>query len=126
MKKITSILLVLSMLFGFVLIVGAQESSPVINYGDAEPGDLLYTLDFNGDSAFNPAGIDYSYQSSGVAWGANFDDNFEVSVSDDGTAMTVRGKYWGEDETINFWGGDIDGMPTNAHTNYTMIYKNKK
>ena len=117
MKKIIAVLLTVAMLASALVMVGAN-ASPVADYATAEPGDLLYTVNFNGDSAFSPAAI--------VAGGsANFDDNFDAIVSADGSSVTLKGKATGTTETVNYWGGIINGLAADANTHYTMIYKAK-
>ena len=111
MKKIVILLLAITMLLTLVLTVSATGSG-LTPYDSAETGDLLYKVNFNGETGvFDP-------QPRG-----NFTENFDVIVGDDGNSLTIRGTADGEDETVNFYGGVINGLDATSTTSYAMIYK---
>ncbi|MBQ9113127.1 MAG: hypothetical protein IJY08_06060 [Clostridia bacterium] len=108
MKKLLVALLALTMLLGSAFVVSAADASPVKDYATANDGDLLYTVNFKGDSAFTPA----------VIHGTEMD----YVVSEDGSSVTIKGNG-GADSKANFWGGKITGLDYSASTIYTMTYK---
>ena len=55
MKKLIVTLMALAVLFS--LAVPAMTASPVKDYATANDGDLLYTVNFNGDEAFAPSTV---------------------------------------------------------------------
>ena len=113
MKKLIAVLLTAAMLFSLVIIIGA-EASPVESYASADAGDLLYTVNFNGDDAFSPAPV------------GNAANNHVYTVGDDGASLTITANTeTGADKQLNYWGGIIDGLRADVNTHYTMVYKVK-
>ena len=76
MKKLLVTLIALMLVIGTTFAVSATTASPVKSYDSAAMGDLLYTVNFNGDSAFQPARL-----------GDN--DNMNYTVSPDGSTLTI-------------------------------------
>ena len=112
MKKILIAILIATMLFAAIIPLSAATASPVKDYATAQNGELLYTVNFKGDSVFTPTAL------------GNAADRFDYIASDDGSELTVKGK---ESSTMassqNFWGGTITGLTATTQTQYTMVYK---
>ena len=112
MKKLIIALLALAVLFS--LAAPAMAASPVKDYASAKDGDLLYTVNFNGDEALTPG---YAAKSS----------VFDITPSADGTTLEVKGNIFNDDGTRKsagtIWGGKIAGLTANATTKYTMTYQ---
>jgi cell division septation protein DedD len=108
MKKLLVALLALIMIIGCVPTAFAADASPVKDYATAKDGDLLYTVNFKGDSAFTPA----------VIYGTHMD----FVVSEDGSAVTIKGNGT-DDQKMSFWGGKIAGLDFDETKIYTMTYK---
>lgn len=108
MKKVLVALTALILVIGTALGVSAAAESPVKDYASAKDGDVLYTVNFKGDSAFKPKVL-----------GDN--ENLTYTASADGSALTVKGKE--TDKTRNYWGGKIEGLTVSKDTVYTMVYK---
>lgn len=113
MKKIITFVLAVTMLLSSVICISAADASPVKAYADAASGDLLYTVDFRGDSVFEPAPI------------SDAATHFDFTPSTDGKSITIKGKETGTDKTSCFWGGTINGLVANKDTYYSMVYKVK-
>ena len=111
MKKILIALLVATMVFAAIIPLSAATASPVKDYATAQNGELLYTVNFKGDSVFTPAAL------------GNAGDRFEYTASEDGNELTVKGKSGGPTSSQNFWGGTITGLAATTQTQYTMVYK---
>ncbi|MBE6975977.1 MAG: hypothetical protein E7439_02120 [Ruminococcaceae bacterium] len=112
MKKLIIALMALAVLFS--LAVPAMAASPVKDYASAKDGDLLYTVNFNGDEALTPG---YAAKSS----------VFDITPSADGTTLEVKGNVFNEDGSKKsagtIWGGTIAGLTADANTKYTMTYQ---
>ncbi|MBE6597414.1 MAG: hypothetical protein E7641_07070 [Ruminococcaceae bacterium] len=111
MKKIITLLLAVIMIAGSVLCISATDASPVKAYADANDRDLLYTVDFRGDSAFAPIAVGQAT------------DYFDYTVSEDGSSLTVKVKPDLETVKPSYWGGTVTGLVANAETSYAMVYK---
>ena len=111
MKKLLIAILVATMLFAAIIPLSAAEASPVKDYATAQNGELLYTVNFKGDSVFTPTAL------------GNAGDRFEYTPSEDGSELTVKGKAGGPTSSQNFWGGTITGLVATTQTQYTMVYK---
>lgn len=120
MKKLILTLLALAVLLS--LAVPAMAASPVKSYKDAKDGELLYTVNFNGDEAFTPEKISNSCK------------YFDILPSTDGSSVEFKGNKWhdaeegkwsgGEPmEAGSIWAGKIAGLDADATTYYTMTYK---
>ena len=117
MKKILSILMTIALLaatFTMLLPVSAAGTSPVKAYDTANYGELLYTVNFQGDAAFAPQKRATQAQNTG--------DNMNYSISSDGKALTVVGKAPGTD-LDSYWGAKIEGLTLGAKAMYTMKYQ---
>ena len=119
MKKLIVSLLALAVLF--TLAVPAMAANPVKDYASAADGDLLYTLNFNGDEAFTPATV------TGFKY-------FDITPSTDGSAIEFKGNGFYDVDGSNYvagdgkiqgsiWGGKITGLEADATTKYTMTYQ---
>ena len=112
MKKLMISLLALAVLFS--LAVPAMAASPVKDYATAADGDLLYTVNFNGDEALT---LGYAAKSS----------VFDITPTADGTTLEVKGNAFNDDGTRKsagtIWGGTIAGLTADATTKYTMTYQ---
>lgn len=125
MKKFAAILaaiMILAMLCGTIVPVSATEETPedeVVEidsslYDAANDGDLLYTLNFNGDDVWQPGNL----VRTAVAT-VDPDNPHKVTV------------YTTNDETRNHWGGAIKGLPLAGadpdggedYYAYTITYK---
>ena len=125
MKKIVAILaaiMILAMLCGTIVPVSATEETPedeVVEidssmYDAADEGDLLYTLNFNGDDVWQPGNL----VRTAVAT-VDPDNPHKVTV------------YTTNDATRNHWGGAIKGLPlagadpdgNEDYYAYTITYK---
>ena len=121
MKKLIVSLLALVVLL--TLAVPTLAASPVKDYATAADGDLLYTLNFNGDDAFTPATV------TGFKY-------FDITPSADGSAIEFKGNAWYDADHPDgnykagdgknqgsIWGGKIAGLEADATTKYTMTYQ---
>ncbi len=116
MKKLLIAVLVASLVFAAIIPLSA-ESDGVEDYATAANGELLYTVDFSGeDGAFSPA------------LASNAEGGYNFTVTDEGYTLTIEGipgtgNANGGKARPGFWGGSIIGLPANANTSYTMMYK---
>ena len=119
MKKLILTLLALAVLLS--LTIPAMAASPVKSYADAKDGDLLYTVNFNGDEAFNPA----------IVGGFKY---FDITPSADGSSIEFKGNGFYDVDGSNYvvgdgknqgsiWGAPITGLTADATTKYTMTYQ---
>ena len=112
MKKLIIALLALAVLFS--LAAPAMAASPAKDYASAKDGDLLYTVNFNGDEAFTPGNI---------VNGSIF--NFTPTA--DGTGVEIKGASFKDDGTTKdqgtIWGGKIPSLAADATTVYTMTFQ---
>lgn len=112
MKRLIISLLALAVLFS--LAVPSLAASPVKDYATANDGDLLYTVNFNGDEAFTPGKI----VNGGI---------FNFTPVENGTGIEIKGAGFKEDGTTKdqgtIWGGKIPSLAANATTVYTMTFK---
>ncbi|MBP3478972.1 MAG: hypothetical protein J6K03_05755, partial [Oscillospiraceae bacterium] len=119
MKKLIITLMALAVLFS--LAVPAMAASPVKDYATAQDGDLLYTVNFNGDEAFT--GV--------VSAGFKYHD---ITPLSNGAELEIKGNKWHDYEegkwaggepmnTGNIYAGAINGLAANATTKYTMTYQ---
>jgi hypothetical protein len=119
MKKLIVSLLALAVLF--TLAVPAMAASPVKDYASAKDGDLLYTVNFNGDEAFTPKTV------TGFKY-------FDITPSTDGSAIEFKGNSFYDVDGSNYvagdgknqgsiWGAAITGLTADATTKYTMTYQ---
>ncbi|MBR2479068.1 MAG: hypothetical protein IKB47_01525 [Clostridia bacterium] len=126
MKKFAAILaaiMILAMLCGTIVPVAATEETPdedVVEeidssmYDAAAEGDLLYTLNFNGDEIWQPDNIVRT-----AVVNVDPDNPHKVTV------------YTTNDSTRNHWGGSIKGLPlagadpdgNEDYYAYTITYK---
>ena len=83
----------------------------VKDYDSAALGDVLYTFNFNGDEAFTPAKLNASA------------DEMEYIVSDDGKTVTIKAKEGAKDQSINLWGGEVEGLVASLDRTYSFRYK---
>ena len=89
------------------------EAALVKDPATAADGDVLYSVNFKGDDAFAPAEL------------AASNGNMDYIVSDDGKALTIKGKEGGTNKTVNLWGAEIAGLPATLTDVYTLRYKVK-
>ena len=113
MKKIIVAILLAAMLITAILPVSAAETALVKDYKTASDGDLLYTVDFRGDAAFEPKGVQKTTT------------HFVFTPSEDGKALTITGAEGAPDATAGYWGGIVEGLEADTKTVYTMVYKVK-
>ena len=104
----------ISMLLAFTLLFSMLAAFTVVAETDNSAPALVYTVDFRGtDGIFAPAPV-------GAAG-----DSYTFTPSADGTALTIKGKDDGANETLNFWGGTFKDLTANTKTLYTMVYQVK-
>ena len=112
MKRLIISLLALALLLS--LAVPSLAASPVKDYATANDGDLLYTVNFNGDEALTPG---YAAKSS----------VFDITPSADGTTLEITGNAFNADGSKKsagtIWGGKITGLTADSTTKYTMTYQ---
>ena len=94
------------------IMLGEDPKMAAKNYATANPGDLLYAVNFAGDGSFSPAPLTDLFTA-----------NFSATASQDGSAVTIAAKAGATDQTLSFWGAPIKGLAANADTHYTMVYK---
>ena len=85
------------------------------SYDEAEAGELLYTVNFNGDTAFVP----------GSAGGANDKGHMTYTVIDNGAGVEIKAKDTAKDSEASLWGGIIKDLEATDKTIYSMVYKAK-
>jgi len=105
MKKalsfLVSFIMLLSIFSTFTMVSAEEENA----YDSAENGDVLYTVNFNGDpGVFEPK----------AATGAP-----DAYVKDGGASMQLIAM---ENKTPTQWGGEIQTLPLNENTQYTIYY----
>ena len=114
MKRIVAIVMTVLMLLAVLApVASAATASPVKSYDEAEPGELLYTVNFNGDSAFQPARLDLDA------------GQMDYTVVENGAGIRITPKSGTQNQTQNFWGGLIKDLEANENTIYSMVYKAK-
>ncbi len=112
MKKFKILALVMTcaiLLSSFAIIPVSAETS--ISPADAE---LVYSVNFNGDTIFTPAAIG--------------DGKATYTPSNDGTTLTINNadpEYTSTSTTRDYYGGVFNGLAFDSTTVYTMIYKVK-
>ena len=108
-KKLTALLLTMLMLLGAVvpMSVGAGDAAvePTYpTYAEAKDGDLLYRVNFNGDSYWQPT----SQTSSGLKPNV---------VSDDGTQALMT------DAAVGHFGTAVNGLYLDETSKYTVTFE---
>ncbi len=96
-----SFIMLLSIFSTFTMVSAEQENA----YDSAEDGDVLYTVNFNGEP--------------GVFEPDTFTGMPDAYVSGDGATMQLIAM---EDATATMWGGAIQTLPLNENTKYTIYY----
>ena len=117
MKKIVSIILTVVMLSAVVMTIpfsASAATSPVKSYNSAKPGELLYTVNFNGDSAFTPGST-----------GVNDAGQMDYTLVENGAGVRIKAKPGAISSQSNLWGGLIKDLPATENTIYSMVYKAK-
>ena len=105
MKKALSVLVTFIMLLSLLSTLATVSAEEENVYDSAENGDVLYTVNFNGDpGVFEPA----TYCGSPDAY-----------VLNDGASMQL---FALENATSTQWGGEIRTLPLNENTQYTIFY----
>ena len=95
-------------------VVSNSYESSSNDHGAVEESELLYTVDFRGnDGIFIPGPIGESAT------------HYDYTVSEDGNALTIKGRKSGTNKTFCYWGGTFAGFEANKETMYTMVYKAK-
>lgn len=105
MKKTLALLITLVMLLSLFSTLTAVSAEGENAYDSAENGDVLFIADFSGI-----AGVYEPDAYSGMP---------DAYVSDDGTSMQLIAM---EDATATMWGGEIQTLPLNDKTQYTIYY----
>lgn len=122
MKKLMISLLALVMLLSLTAPAFAD-------YASAQDGDLLYTVNFNGDENFAPANvtgfkyfdINISADGSSIEFkGKSKENGGFYEVNDDANGKYVAGD--GKDQG-SIWGGKITSLPADTTTKYTVSYQ---
>ncbi len=93
--------------------VEAYKAALVKDPATAVLGDVLYSFNFNGDEAFQPAEL------------AASTGNMDYTVSADGRSVTVKGKEGGAEKSVNHWGGEVAGLAAALTDVYSLRYKVK-
>ncbi len=114
MKKLFTLLTVCTLVLSMAISASALNGQLEKSYADAANGDLLYLADFAAGGVF----VGESMNSA-----ADAEANHDYIVSDDGLAITIKGRADGTDAQMNIWGGFVDGLTANANTPYTMTYR---
>ena len=84
-------------------------------YDDAKPGDLLYTVNFNGDAEITLGST-----------GANDMGHMNYTVVENGAGVHITPKTGiPADKMTNLWGGLIKNLEATDQTIYSMVYKAK-
>ena len=109
-KLLTAGALIVSMAVSASALNGQLEKS----YNDAANGDLLYLADFAAGGVFFGESLNPE---------ADAEANHDYIVSDDGLAVTIKGRADGTDAQMNVWGGPVAGLKADASTNYTMTFR---
>ena len=109
-KLFTAAALILSMAVSASALNGQLEKT----YDEAANGDLLYLADFAAGGVFFGERLNPE---------ADAEANHDYIVSDDGLAVTIKGRADGTDALMNVWGGAVSGLKANAGTNYTMTFR---
>ncbi len=124
-KRTISALLVLVMALGVMATMPLAASAAsttrqatLVPYALADDGDLLYRVDFRGDTAFQPNRI------RGYVNGNRLGETTQYGISADGTTLHIEGNN-GSGSTFHWWGGKINGLEAGADKYYTMVYKVK-
>ncbi|MBQ8340743.1 MAG: hypothetical protein IJY22_00010, partial [Clostridia bacterium] len=105
MKKTLAFLVCFIMLLSTFCVLTSVSAEEENAYDSADNGDVLYTVDFNGTpGVFEPE----------AATGAP-----DAYVMDGGTSMQLIAM---EDKTGTQWGGEIQTLPLNENTQYTIYY----
>ena len=123
-KKFTAALLILVMILSIIttLSISASTSSIeaalLVPYDRAEDGELLYQVNFNGDTAFQPNR--YLGQLNNQILG----DTTQFIPSADGSELTIQGNNE-SGARFHWWGDTIEGLEAGTDKYYTMVYKTK-
>ena len=109
MKKALSSILAVIMIAALLIPAAATETSPEIDlYTPAADGDLLYTVNFTGDSMYEPGRSVFA------------DADVEVTLDQlDTGKVTLKGLT---DKAQGRWGAEVKGLPLNEKTAYTLYY----
>ena len=107
MKKALSSILAVIMIAALLIPAAATETSPEIDlYTPAADGDLLYTVNFTGDSMYEPGRSVFA------------DADVEVTLDQlDTGKVTLKGLT---DKAQGRWGAEVKGLPLNEKTAYTL------
>ena len=107
-KRLLAMVLVLMMTMAIVAIPVTADASAAKNYADAAEGDLLYTVNFNGDSVYR----------AGHAWAGMT----TKTVSEGGSSITLKPNKNNAGEAAAF-GNELNTTNYPAKGNaYTMVF----
>ena len=122
MKKVLAFLIASVLLIAtFAIPTAAVDISPVTKYEDAKSGDLLYTVNFNGDDVFKPTTRQDLLSAENKPLNPTI---MTYTPSEDGKSLHIKG-IDGSANQENFWGGVIEGLDVNTSTVYAMVYQVK-
>jgi len=108
MKKIITVLLAVTLLLAAFLVPTSAAGSAK-DYDSAKNGDLLYTVNFNGDDVFLP----FERGPKNI---------MTYTPSADGTALTIKGKA-SEADHDSYWGAYAEGLTVNDKTIFSIKYQ---
>ena len=125
-KKMTSAILTLVMSLSAmamlpISVLGANALAPatLVPYDAADDGDLLYQVNFHGDTAFQPDRY--------LGWQGDqrLGSTTDYIVSEDGSELHIQGNDNISGSTFHWWGGEIRGLEAGDDKFYTMVYQVK-
>ena len=99
---------------GVIKDLAELTPSNLKKYDEAEAGELLYTVNFNGDAAFIPGST-----------GANDKGHMDYTVVENGAGVHIKAKATAQDSQASLWGGLIKDLEVTNETIYSMVYKAK-
>ena len=124
MSATLALIMVLSVMAVLPISIFAEDETPVaqanlIPYDQASDGDLLYQVNFHGDTAFQP----HRY----LGWVGNqqLSDTTQYIVSEDGSELNIQGDATISGSRFHWWGGQINGLEAGDDKYYTMVYQVK-
>ena len=104
MKKLSAILVAAVMIAALIAGVIPASAADEI-YSAAQDGDILYTVNFNGDDHFKPTNTKGTMK-------------IEIDPADNNKAT-----FTNEVDTVQaWWGGTVDNLPLNEDTCYTVYW----
>lgn len=108
---ILAMLMVVALAVPMVSATTGEQTASVTypTYAEANDGDLLYEVDFRGDSKYAPRFMKNENKTDGTGTST-------AQVSEDGNSLTLTGT------SNNYYGAELQGFDLNSNTVYTITY----